>query len=84
MPALHSPFIRVGHISSWHMPPLVLIIWCSSVNDVTATWLLLNSSKRLLGTCLKVVARRAWKLSFYQRWLIAIAGSVRPQTDVRY
>ena len=46
MPALRSPFIRVGHISSWHMQPLVCQSF-SSVNDVTATWLPLNSSKLL-------------------------------------
>lgn len=79
MPALRSPIIRVGHISNWHMQPLVCQSF-SSVNDVTATWLPLNSSKRLLGSCLhQVVARRAWRLSYYQRWLIAIAGSVRPR-----
>lgn len=62
MPALRSPIIRVGHIFNWHMQPLVCQSF-SSVNDVTATWVQLNSSKRLLGSCLKVVARRAWKLS---------------------
>lgn len=46
MPALHSPIIRVGHISSWHMQPLVCQSF-SSVNDVTATWVQFNSSKLL-------------------------------------